>query len=191
MNQAGPSALQLLDAHHELEQFSCTEPQLNNWLKQHAMKNQGTGASRTFVVCVGNRVVAYYCLAMGSVNSTIAPGKVSRNMPNPIPVAVIGRLAVDQSLQNQGYGKSLVADAVSRVIQVSEVIGVRAILVHAISQKAKDFYLRCDFCESRIEPMTLMLPMQDAIKTYAVALSSGTPPRPIPPTANDDPLTQS
>ncbi|MBW4696756.1 MAG: GNAT family N-acetyltransferase [Aphanocapsa lilacina HA4352-LM1] len=169
MNQSKPSAPQLLAAHHRLEEFDCAEPQLNTWLKQHAMKNHEAGASRTFVVCRENRILAYYCLAMGAVSLSIAPGKVRRNMPDPIPVAVIGRLAVDRKLEGQGYGKGLVKDAVLRVIQVSEVIGVRAILVHAISERAGDFYLRRGFLASPVEPLTLMLPMKDAVKTYAAA----------------------
>jgi GNAT superfamily N-acetyltransferase len=167
VNPIKPSAPQLLTAEHQLVAFNCTEQELNDWLKQRAMRNHDAGASRTFVVCVESRVVAYYCLAMGSVDLNIAPGRVRRNMPDPIPVAVIGRLAVDQSLEGQGYGKGLVKDAVQRVIQVSQIIGVRAILVHAISQRAKNFYLKRGFLESPVEPMTLMLPLQDAKKIYA------------------------
>nr|WP_193345473.1 GNAT family N-acetyltransferase [Gloeobacter violaceus] len=169
MESVKPSAPELLAAHHELVGFCCKELALNEWLVKRARQNQNTGASRTFVVCIGVRVVAYYCLAMGSVSSHIAPGKVRRNMPDPIPVAVIGRLAVDKSYEGQGYGKGLVKDAVQRVIQMSQVIGVRAILVHAVSVQAKSFYLNRGFLESPVEAMTLMLPMQDALRIYAVA----------------------
>lgn len=167
MNQSKPSAPQPLAAHHQLEHFDCTEPRLNDWLKRHAMKNHEAGASRTFVVCIENRVLAYYCLAMGAVSLSVAPGKIRRNMPEPIPVAVIGRLAVDRKLEGQGYGRGLLKDAVLRVIQVSEMIGVRAILVHALSEHARDFYLHGGFLASPVEPLTLMLPMKDAVKTYA------------------------
>jgi GNAT superfamily N-acetyltransferase len=167
VNPIKPSDPQLLTADHQLAAFSCSEHELNDWLKQRAMRNHDAGASRTFVVCIESRVVAYYCLAMGSVDLNIAPGKVRRNMPDPIPVTVIGRLAVDQSSEGQGYGKGLLKDAVQRVIQVSQIIGVRAILVHAISQPTKDFYLNRGFLESPVEPMTLMLPLQDAKKIYA------------------------
>jgi GNAT superfamily N-acetyltransferase len=153
-----------------LEEFDCSEPKLNDWLRKHAKRNHEAGASRTYVVCLGDRVVAYYCLAMGSVSLNVAPGKVRRNMPDPIPVAVLGRLAVDRTLQGRGYGTGLVKDAVRRVVEVSTVIGVRALLVHAISQRARDFYLRSGFVESPVEPMTLMLSVQDAVKTYAASL---------------------
>jgi len=169
------SAPQLLTGCHQLGDFNCTEAELNDWLRQRALKNQSSGASRTFVVCSGDRVIAYYCLAMGAVNASVAPGKVRRNMPDPIPVAVIGRLAVDQNWEGQGIATGMLKDAVLRVIQISESIGVRAILVHAISQKAKSFYLRRGFLESSVEPMTLMLPMQDAIKTYLATLGKTVP----------------
>ncbi|MCH9689783.1 MAG: GNAT family N-acetyltransferase, partial [Gammaproteobacteria bacterium] len=138
---------------------------LDHWLKQCAIKNETEGASRTFVVHDNQRVVGYYALATGSVAAHEAPGKIKRNMPNPIPVMVLGRLAVDLAWQKHGIGKGLLKDAVLRTIKVSHSAGIRALLIHAISEPAKHFYKRYGFIESPIDPMTLMMTMRD-IKKY-------------------------
>lgn len=147
---------------HQLEDFDSNNPELNEWLRKRALKNEDSGASRTYVVTVGQKVVAYYCLANGSVLNSIAPGKVRRNMPEPIPVMVIGRLAVDQNWQGKGIGSALVRDAVLRTLQAAEIAGIRAILVHAISEEAKKFYEKCGFRPSPVTPMTLMITIPDA-----------------------------
>lgn len=121
------------------------------------MQNQAGGASRTFVVCDGHDVVAYYCLAAGSATNAETPGNISRNMPDPIPVVVLGRLAVRLDHEGQGIGTGLLKDAVLRCLNTAEHVGVRAMLCHAISEKAKRFYVKHGFIESPIDPMTLML----------------------------------
>ncbi len=147
-----------LEATHVLEAFDCGDEDLNRWLQRQAAKSELGGAARTYVVCdPENHVVAYYCLASGSVVRNQAPGSVSRNMPDPIPVMVIGRLAVDLKYQNQKLGAALLKDALLRVVQASEIVGIRAVLVHAISDKAKAFYLKHGFQESPGHPMTLMV----------------------------------
>jgi GNAT superfamily N-acetyltransferase len=153
---------ELLNAAHAIADFDSGNPTLDEWLKQRALKNAAESASRTYVVCAG-AVVGYYCLANGAVASTAATGRVRRNMPDPIPVMVIGRLAIDQRWQGQGLGRSLLRDAILRTLQAAEIAGIRAILVHAISDEAKQFYLNCGFAVSPIEPMTLMLKVSDAI----------------------------
>jgi GNAT superfamily N-acetyltransferase len=147
-----------LEATHVLEAFDCGDEDLNRWLQRQAAKSELGGAARTYVVRdPENHVVAYYCLASGSVVRNEAPGLVSRNMPDPIPVMVIGRLAVDLKYQNQKLGAALLKDALLRVVQASEIVGIRAVLVHAISDKAKAFYLKHGFQESPGHPMTLMV----------------------------------
>lgn len=149
-----------LESTHHLEQFDCGEPDLNRWLQRQAFKSERDGGARTYVVCdesEGHRVVAYYCLASGSIVRSDAPGSISRNMPDPIPVMVMGRLAVDLQYQNRKLGSALLKDALLRVLQVSEIVGIRAVLVHAISETAKAFYLKYGFQESPHDPMTLML----------------------------------
>jgi len=123
------------------------------------LRNEGRGASRTYVVCADNQVVAYYRLATGSVASELVPGRIRRNMPNPIPVMVLGRLAVDLAWQRHGIGKALLRDAVLRTTQVSEIVGVKALLVHALSDPAVCFYEANGFYPSPTHPRTLFLPM--------------------------------
>ncbi len=134
MSLAAPEALA---AHHDTAAFACGVSSLDHWLKQRALKNQITGASRTFVVCDGNRVVAYYALASSAVAMEMATGRPRRNMPDPIPVVVLGRLAVNHSLQGSGMGRALVRDACSRVLAAADAIGIRGMIVHALSESAR------------------------------------------------------
>ena len=150
-----------LDDTHDVSMFHCGELALDDWLRRRARANQVAGASRTYVACRGDTVVAYYCLAAGAVTVSAAPGRVRRNMPDPISVAVLGRLAVDRTLQGQGIGRALLRDAVLRTLQAADVIGVRGQLVQAISMDAHRFYLACGFTPSPIEPMVLMATLQD------------------------------
>ena len=151
---------------HDVETFDCGNPTLNDWLRKRALESETTGASRTYVVCYENKVVGYYCLASGSVIRAEAPGKIRRNMPDPIPVMVLGRLAVDVSHQSKGIGKGLVKDAVLRTLQASEIAGIRAILVHALDEEAKQFYVeRCGFTPSPVHPLTLMVMLADVKKS--------------------------
>lgn len=150
-----------LAGHHDTTAFVCGVDSLDHWLKQRALKNQATGAFRTFVVCDENRVVAYYALASSAVVMEVATGRLRRNMPDPIPVVVLGRLAVDQSLQGRGVARALVRDASLRVIAAADVIGIRGIIVHALSASAKAFYERVGFEASPLDPMTLMATLAD------------------------------
>lgn len=161
------SAPQPLGVDHELDTFSSGVEPLDDWLKRHALHNEIEGGSRTFVVCEGKRVVGYYSLAAGSVISGTATGRVRRNMPNPIPVVLLGRLAIDHTWQGRGLGGDLLRDAVLRVLSAGEAIGVRAILVHAISPGAKAFYERFGFRASPVEPMTLMVTVAEAKRMLA------------------------
>lgn len=158
MSLAAPEPL---TAHHDTTAFSCGVEGLDHWLKQRALKNQATGASRTFVVCDGNRVVAYYALASSAVAVEAATGRLRRNMPDPIPVVVLGRLAVDHSLHGGGMGRALVRDACLRVIAAADAIGIRGMIVHALSKAAQAFYERVGFDPSPLDPMTLMATITD------------------------------
>lgn len=152
------SSPQLFSDNHDFSDFDCGEPLLNDWLKRRALANQSSGASRTFVV-VGNhqRVMGYYALAAGAVAHRDSTGAVRRNMPDPIPVMVLARLAVARNAQGKQLGGALLKDAVLRALSVSENAGVRALLVHALHEKAKAFYRHYGFEESPADPMTLML----------------------------------
>jgi predicted N-acetyltransferase YhbS len=134
---------------------------LDQWLKQRSLKNQIQGASRTFVVCDEARVVAYYALASGAVTSQGATGRFRRNMPDPIPVVVLGRLAVDLTLHGKGFGRSLVRDAGLRVVLAASAIGIRGMVVHALTDEAKAFYEKVGFESSPIDAHFLMIALSD------------------------------
>lgn len=145
---------------HRLDDFRCTEPSLESWLKRTARKNHLGGASRVFVVTdATDAVVGYYALAAGSVTRALVPGVVRRNMPEPIPVVVLGRLAVHSAHAGRGLGTGLLKDAVLRTQRVATDLGIRALLCHAIDERARAFYLRHGFLVSPMEPLTVMLPI--------------------------------
>lgn len=142
---------------HNLEKFHCGEKSLDEWLQRRAMKNEVLGASRTFVSCIEHDVVAYYSLAAGSVDHRLVSGKIKRNMPDPIPVMILARLAIATDWQGKGLGYSLLKDALLRSKTAAEYIGARAILVHALSDDARQFYEHFGFRASPVETYTLML----------------------------------
>ena len=142
---------------HCLDDFDCGSQVLNQWLKRQALANESSGASRTFVVCKNECVIGFYTLATGSVRRGDAPGRIKRRMPDPIPVMILGRLAVDLHWQKKGVGSGLLNDAVLRTRIVAKQAGIRALLVHALSEKAKNFYLHYGFQESPFNQMTLLL----------------------------------
>lgn len=147
-----------LAAQHILDTFACGEASLDEWLKRRARVNQLSGASRTFVVCNQDKqVLGYYALAAGAVSRLSTPQSVRRNMPDPVPVLVLARLAVDKQAQGMQLGGALLQDAVRRAASVSQNAGVRALLVHALNEGAKSFYLHYGFQVSPLQPMTLML----------------------------------
>ncbi len=151
----------LLAEQHDLDDFQSWETALDEWLKRRARANQASRASRTYVVCEQTHVVGYYALASGALTVESAPGRFKRNMPNPIPVAVLARLAVHQDWHGRGLGRALFRDAAYRVAQAADSIGIRGIVVHAISEQARDFYLALGFDASPTEPMTLMVTLSD------------------------------
>ena len=147
---------------HDCSAFDCGEPSLNDWLRRKALANQMSGASRTFVITgtrvAANRVVGYYALAAGAVAHADAPGSIRRNMPDPIPVMVLGRLAIDCSCHGQGLGSALLKDAILRTLNVAQNVGIRALLVHALHHdQARAFYLHHGFSTSPISATTLLL----------------------------------
>lgn len=155
------SAPQSLAATHQLDGFNCGEPSLDDWLKRRALTNHLNGASRTFVVVDPDQcVLGYYALAAGAVAHQEATSAVRRNMPDPVPVMVLARLAVDARAQGIKLGAALLQDAVMRVRSVAENAGVRALLVHALNERAKQFYEYYGFRSSPMHPMTLMLPLK-------------------------------
>jgi GNAT superfamily N-acetyltransferase len=151
-----------LTAEHDLTQFCCGEPSLDQWLKMRALQNEKNGASRTYVVCTESSVVGFYALAAGAVAHAEAPTRIKRNMPDPIPVMLLGRLAVDERFQHRGIGTDLLQDAVLRTLQAAGIAGIRAILVNAISKNAKQFYENYGFIASPVDAQMLMITVAEA-----------------------------
>jgi GNAT superfamily N-acetyltransferase len=150
-----------LDEAHRLDAFDCGVDSLNEWLKRRARANQVSGASRTYVVTdEEGRVAGYYCLASGALTLAQAPGGVRRNMPDPIPMTILGRLAVDRNWQGHGLGAALLRDAVERTRAASNILGIRGLLVHALSDDAKAFYERYGFVSSPARPMLLVMSLK-------------------------------
>lgn len=147
---------------HDISGFHSGVALLDEWLARRALRNERSSASRTYVTCEGDKVVGYYCLSAGAINIQDAPKRLARNMPDPIPVLVMGRLAIDQRWQNLGLGKALLIDAARRTIQAANIAGVTALMVHALSDEAKRFYLSRGFVESPVQPMTLLMRLSDA-----------------------------
>lgn len=149
-----------LSPEHRLDDFACVVDSLDDWLKRRARSNQVSGASRTYVVAEGTQVVGYYCLASGALALNDAPALVCRNMPDPVPVAILGRLAIHQAWQGRGVGVALLQDEVLRTLHASEILGIRGLLVHAFSSEAKAFYEHHGFVASTTQPMTLILSLK-------------------------------
>lgn len=157
-----PLAPEPVQTDHDCSAFESGVPILDQWLRQRALKNQQSGATRTYVACVEKRIVGYYSLAVGSISHQIATGQIKRNMPDPVPVMLLARLAVHSDWQGKGLGYSLLQDAVTRTISAAEIAGVRAMLVHAISEDAECFYRYFGFRPSTSDATILMLPLRDA-----------------------------
>ncbi|MER2518924.1 MAG: GNAT family N-acetyltransferase [Candidatus Accumulibacter phosphatis] len=157
-------APQPLSVAHRLDDFACGEAVLDEWLKRRAMANQLSGASRSFVVAdQEHRIYGYYAMAAGAVAHQMATSSVRRNMPDPVPVMVLARLAVDRRARGIKLGASLLQDAVKRAVIVSQNAGVRALLVHALHDQAREFYGHYGFQVSPAHPMTLMLRLSSVV----------------------------
>ncbi|MFA4994001.1 MAG: GNAT family N-acetyltransferase [Bdellovibrionales bacterium] len=155
-------APKLLTEDHDITLFSCGESVLDMWLRQRALANQKSGASKTYVICEADRVIGYYCLSAGAVQINEAYKNIKRNMPDPIPMMLFGRLAVDQEHQRQGLGRALLRDAVWRTTEAAAIVGIRGIFVRALSHRAKHFYEQSGFRESPINSWLLMISMKEA-----------------------------
>ncbi|WP_417491038.1 GNAT family N-acetyltransferase [Maricaulis sp.] len=148
---------QPLAPEHRVEPFKSGTPALDDWLRRRALKIEQNGASRIYVVCEGDRVAGYYSLATGAVIHADAPGHVHWNMPEPVPVMLLGRLAVDRSWQGQGVGRGLLKDALLRTLRAARIAGIGALLVHAIDADAAAFYRHHGFSPSPMDSSVLML----------------------------------
>lgn len=148
-----------LTASHQTSGFDCGTVSLNEWLNHRSLKNEQSGGSRTYVVCCENQVIGFYALAAGSVARAEATNRIKKNMPDPIPALVLGRMAVNCNWQRQNIGRGLLKDALARSINVAEQVGVRVIIVHVLNDKAEAFYRKYGFTNKNISSNTLMLPL--------------------------------
>jgi len=153
-----------ITAGDDVSAFDSGVAALGEWLRRRALDNEASGASRTYVACEGNRVAGFYSLAMGAIAHLNAPGRIKRKMTDPVPLMLLGQLAVDRNFQGQGLGNWLLRDAILRTVQAAEIAGIRAILVHAISETAASFYQRRGFIPSPLDPIILMITVADARK---------------------------
>jgi GNAT superfamily N-acetyltransferase len=162
-----PSPVERLAAGHDLTAFDCGIEALDVWLKRFALPNQAAGTSRTYVVARGPTVVGYYALAAGSVELREAPGRIAKGLPrHPIPVVVLARLAVDRTERGAGLGRALLKDALVRIAGAADIVGVRAVLVHAKDERVRAFYEQFDFEPSPIDPLQMFLLMKDLRRAH-------------------------
>lgn len=154
----GPMPLELAD---NISGFDCGVSSLNQWLARTANKNQKSGASRTFTIKDDECVIGFYCLAAGSIARIGTPKKLQRDAPDPLPIVLLGRLAIDNRHKGRGLGAALLRDAILRSIALAQNIGVVAIVAQALNQSAKEFYMQYGFLESPLSPLTVILPLQN------------------------------
>jgi GNAT superfamily N-acetyltransferase len=155
-------AIEKLRSDHNLDGFDCGKEELNRFLKRHAWASQQANSAQTYVVADGSKVAGYYSLAAGSVTHADAPERVTKGLARlPIPVVLLARLAVDKTLHNKGVGSALLKDALLRTSYAADIVGARALLVHAKDDEAKSFYERFDFEASLSDPLHLFLLMKD------------------------------
>jgi GNAT superfamily N-acetyltransferase len=146
----------------DTSQFSCGDDQLDEWLRKYAIANHFGGGARTYVTVRGSRVIGYYALSTASIQRADATPRVARDMPQPVPAILLGRLGVDQKEAGRGLGSALLRDAILRTLDAAEVVGVRVLLVHCASEDARNFYLKRGFDPSPTDPMHLMIMLKDA-----------------------------
>ena len=160
MTLRGPDSLEAL---HRLESFDCGKPALNEWLLRHARQAQGSGSAKTFVVADDDRVVGYFSLTVGQVDTLEAPERIRKGMGQyPIPVVILARLAVSTQDQGKGIGYGMLQDAIRRTLLIAEQAGIRAMLTHPIDGEASSFYTRFGFIASPLSEQQLLLLLKDA-----------------------------
>ena len=166
MNSEQPECfIEKLRRDHDLSSFDCGKPALTNWLQKFAWANQQADSAKTYMACRGNRVVGYYALTAGSVHKHESPERIAKGLANhPVGVVLLARLAVDVSEQGKGLGKALLFDALQRVEEAADIVGVRAVMVHAIDDAARRFYEYFNFDPSPIDPFQLMVLLKDVRK---------------------------
>jgi GNAT superfamily N-acetyltransferase len=150
-----------LNLEHILSDFSCGQPELDDWLRKRAIANQVTGGTKTHVVVEDGRVIGFYALAAGAVAHSSVRGRTRRNMPDPVPVVILARMAVDEKHRGSGLGSALLQSAIETTLAAAQTIGIACLLVHAMDDDARSFYLYFDFEPSPTDPLHLILRLAD------------------------------
>jgi GNAT superfamily N-acetyltransferase len=157
--------IEKLHRRHAVDTFDCSNQDLNRFLQKYALLNQSSGASTTYVGLADQTVIGYYSLAVGSVEYERAPERVTKGLAHhPLPVMLLARLAVDQQWQNKGVGAGLLKDAMLRTLQAADIVGIRALVVHAKDHTATLFYQHFDFIASPSDPLHLLILLKDVRK---------------------------
>jgi GNAT superfamily N-acetyltransferase len=147
---------------HPIDAFDFGQEDLNNWLRKHALQNQGAGAAQTYVGLVGEVVIGYYSLAVGQIEYNDAPERLRKGLARyPVPIMLLARLAVDKNWQKKGVGRALLRDAVLRTMQAADIAGIRALAVHAKDDQARRYYEQFDFAVSPADPLHLLVLLKD------------------------------
>jgi len=147
---------------HPIDAFDFGQETLNNWLRKHALQNQGAGAAQTYVGLAGQVVVGYYSLAVGQIEYSDAPERLQKGLArHPVPVMLVARLAVAKAWQHRGVGRALLRDAVLRTLQAADLAGIRALAVHAKDEQAGRYYEQFDFAASPADPLHLLVLLKD------------------------------
>ena len=147
---------------HPIDAFDCGQEDLNQWLRKHALQNQGAGAAQTYVGMVGEVVVGYYSLTVGQIEYNDAPERLRKGLArHPVPIMLLARLAVDKNWQKKGVGRALLRDAVLRTMQAADIAGIRALAVHAKDEQARRYYEQFDFAASPADPLHLLVLLKD------------------------------
>jgi GNAT superfamily N-acetyltransferase len=147
---------------HQIDAFDCGQEALNQWLRKHALQNQGAGAALSYVGLVDGVVIGYYSLAVGQIEYSDAPERLRKGLAqHPVPIMLLARLAVDKNWQKKGVGRALLRDAVLRTVQAADIAGIRALAVHAKDDQARRYYEQFDFAASPADPLHLLVLLKD------------------------------
>ncbi len=157
--------IEKLSAEHDVKSFNCGKPTLNKFLTDYALQNQRSDSSTTYVAILHGTVIGYYSITVASVAHKDAPSRIVRGLPKyPIPVALLARLAVDKDKQGKGIGKGLLKDCLKRINAAADILGIRALLVHAKDDEAREWYEQFDFESSPTDQLHLFLMLKDIRK---------------------------
>jgi predicted N-acetyltransferase YhbS len=152
-----------LSSIHNTKNFDCSDPVLNQWLQRYALENHRSGAARVFVSATSeDEVAGYYCLSSASATKESLPDRAGKGMPQPVPLTLLGRLAVDATFQGEGLGGALLRDAIQRTLIVADSVGVRALITHAANPQAAKFYGRFGFVPSPTDELHMVLMLKNA-----------------------------